>query len=79
MRYERAYKEGPDRWEPVGREHVKTVFIQNFICADSVLRELDAGRTVGTPFALYRLRARPMTEEDETNGIMLSDELPVMV
>jgi hypothetical protein len=58
MRYERAYRGEPDRWEPIGYQHLREVFRQNFKSVPVAVKRVNDGEEVRTNFASYRKKAQ---------------------
>jgi hypothetical protein len=56
IRYERAYKEEPEKWQGISEKHLTEVLRQNFSDVISVIDRIDFGETIETSYAQYRVK-----------------------
>jgi hypothetical protein len=56
MQYERAYKEEPDKWLPIGQKDLREVLRQHYTDVETAVVQINIGYPIQTAFATYRKR-----------------------
>jgi hypothetical protein len=58
MKYERAYKEEPDKYIPIGENDLREVLRQHYADVETAVTQINIGYPIQTAFATYRKREK---------------------